>query len=74
MHELVRHGALWRIGLLFTAAWLVALVLCACHTVLHLRTKREERQREGAVLEGNQLDKIAGKAAIVKELGALLVM
>ena len=33
----------------------------------------EERQREGAILEGNQLDKIAGKAAIVKELGALLV-
>ena len=33
----------------------------------------EERQREGAVLEGNQLDKIAGKAAIVKELGALLI-
>jgi len=33
----------------------------------------EERQREGAVLQQDQLDKIAGKAAIVKELGALLV-
>ena len=33
----------------------------------------EERQREGAILQQNQLNKIAGKAAIVKELGALLL-
>jgi len=33
----------------------------------------EEKQREGVILQQNQLDKIAGKAAIVKELGALLV-